>query len=243
MLKLGHRGSPGYPRRFENTIFSFQKALRAGAHGFELDVRRCKKDLVVFHDATLERATNGLSKTAIADCTHRDLIEEMFRVPGYYPKFRVPLLSDVLSVFGDTCLINIELKECGLAEDIFWFVRKFSIQRTVLISCFDKTAETLSEKNAPSWSELRHFSCCVPTALIASSHAAKKMGDGYIARARELDASAIHPEYRAVNQNLIRSAEKMRISVNAWTVNNRFAIWRMHMLNVHGIISDFPERL
>src|SRR5688572_22083401 len=52
-LILGHRGSP---KRFpENTIESFEEALRAGADGFETDLRILSdRSAVLFHDDDLE---------------------------------------------------------------------------------------------------------------------------------------------------------------------------------------------
>lgn len=51
-LIFGHRGSPGrYP---ENTLSSFDEALRAGADGFETDLRLlADKTAVLFHDDEL----------------------------------------------------------------------------------------------------------------------------------------------------------------------------------------------
>jgi len=48
-LIFGHRGSP---RRFpENTVASFEEALRAGADGFETDLRQlADRTAVLFHD-------------------------------------------------------------------------------------------------------------------------------------------------------------------------------------------------
>ncbi|MEK7636276.1 MAG: glycerophosphodiester phosphodiesterase family protein [Patescibacteria group bacterium] len=243
MLKLGHRGAPGYPRRFENTMISFQRALWLGADGFELDVRRCKTELVVFHDATIERMTNGLSKIALADFEHAELNNRISKMRGVFQKFRIPSLFEVLLTFGSRCLINIEIKECGLTEDILWLVRKIGLQRTVIVSCFDKTLEHADEINSPSWNDLKDFSPFVQTGLIANGDIVKRMGNDYIARAKELGASAIHPHYSAISGKLMRNAKVAGLTVNAWTVNNRFAIWKMRMLNVHGIISDFPERL
>ena len=52
-LILGHRGSP---KRFpENTIASFDEALRAGADGFETDLRLLSDRIaVLFHDDELQ---------------------------------------------------------------------------------------------------------------------------------------------------------------------------------------------
>lgn len=54
----GHRGaSAAYP---ENTLASFEAAIREGADGIESDVHVSRDDVVImFHDPTLERTTNG----------------------------------------------------------------------------------------------------------------------------------------------------------------------------------------
>lgn len=58
MQIIGHRGAMGY--KPENTLSSFEKALRLGVDGIELDVWVCQSgELVVFHDETLDRITNG----------------------------------------------------------------------------------------------------------------------------------------------------------------------------------------
>lgn len=66
-LILGHRGSP---RRFpENTIASFDEALRAGADGFETDLRLLfDRTAVLFHDDELqEEEIESLTFTQCAE--------------------------------------------------------------------------------------------------------------------------------------------------------------------------------
>ncbi|KAJ8453474.1 hypothetical protein ONZ51_g13578 [Trametes cubensis] len=54
----GHRGaSAAFP---ENTLASFERAIRDGAEGIESDVHVSLDNVVVmFHDPTLDRTTNG----------------------------------------------------------------------------------------------------------------------------------------------------------------------------------------
>ncbi|KAI0331318.1 PLC-like phosphodiesterase [Cubamyces sp. BRFM 1775] len=54
----GHRGaSAAFP---ENTLASFERAMRDGAEGIESDVHVSLDDVVImFHDPTLDRTTNG----------------------------------------------------------------------------------------------------------------------------------------------------------------------------------------
>lgn len=56
----GHRGACGVPGVPENTLAAFRYAARAGAAAVELDVRWTRdQQMVVLHDATLDRTTEG----------------------------------------------------------------------------------------------------------------------------------------------------------------------------------------
>jgi len=66
---LGHRGTRVFAP--ENTLSAFRFAAKLGV-GFELDTMMCKSgELVVIHDYTLERTTNG--KGAVSDHTLSEL--------------------------------------------------------------------------------------------------------------------------------------------------------------------------
>ena len=58
ILVMGHRGlAARYP---ENTMLSFQKAAELGVDGIEMDLNRTSDGvLVVIHDTTVDRTTNG----------------------------------------------------------------------------------------------------------------------------------------------------------------------------------------
>ncbi len=100
MRIFGHRGAPGYPREAENTIGSFKKALQYGAHGVEFDVRRCADGrIVVIHDETIDRTTNG--KGCVADLTY----EQLRQFDAGFGE-RIPLLTDVLDTFGGRFLLT-----------------------------------------------------------------------------------------------------------------------------------------
>lgn len=58
---LGHRGASAHLP--ENTLASYEAAIREGAEGIESDVHKSKDDVIVmFHDPTLNRTTNGTGK-------------------------------------------------------------------------------------------------------------------------------------------------------------------------------------
>src|SRR5262245_44414104 len=131
MIIFGHRGAPGYPRRGENTIASFRKALQCGATGLEFDVRRCGDGrLVVIHDDTIDRTTNGQGRV-------EHLSYEQLREFDAGLGERVPLLTDVLDQFGTQCLLNIELKDSSIAVDVRKLILERRLERHVIVSSFE----------------------------------------------------------------------------------------------------------
>src|SRR5690606_3075343 len=112
-----HRGAKGHLA--ENTIESMQHALSIGADGVEFDVHACQSgELVVIHDFTLDRTTNGSGEVALKnwDEIKRLKIEE---------KYNIPTLAEVLRIFGQKCFINIELKGLNTAEATAKLINQF----------------------------------------------------------------------------------------------------------------------
>jgi glycerophosphoryl diester phosphodiesterase len=214
---FGHRGAPGYPRHAENTIGSFKKALDSGADGVEFDVRRCADGgIVVIHDETVDRTTNG--KGRVANLTYDQLrqFDAGFGEP-------IPLLSQVLDTFGSQFVLNIELKDAGIAQDVKTLVLERNLQRHVIVSCFD-------------WQELASFPPQIPIALLSS-----KLGN-VVSAARELGAVAIHPRKDIVTPAFIQTVHEAKLQINVWTINEPAEASAFRSLGVDTIFSDFPER-
>lgn len=109
---VAHRGSSA--DRPENTMASTRLAIEAGATVVEVDVRTTKDGvLVLSHDATLERMTDGRGR--INDRTLAE-IQELDAGAKFNPKFageRVPTLEQVLRHCRDKIDLQFDLKERG----------------------------------------------------------------------------------------------------------------------------------
>ncbi|MEJ8752533.1 glycerophosphodiester phosphodiesterase family protein [Lagierella sp. ICN-221743] len=111
-LVFAHRGSRGSAP--ENTLISFEEAVRVGSDGIELDVRQTlDKEIVVIHDKTIDRTTTGegiVEKMTLQEIQSYDA--------GLYfgEKFRgetVPTLKQVLELLEKLNfkgILNIEIK-------------------------------------------------------------------------------------------------------------------------------------
>ena len=191
--------------------------MQCGATGVEFDVRRCGDGrLVVIHDETINRTTNGRGR--VADLSYEEL--RQFDAGSGEP---IPLLRDVLDQFGACCLLNIELKEPDIAGDVKRLVLERRLERHVIISSFE-------------WQELVSAVPEIPIALLSSKL------ENLISAAKDLHATAIHPCKDVVSATLIEAARQAKLQVNVWTVNDVAEISKFRSLGADGIFTDFPER-
>ena len=178
-------------------------------------MRRCGDGrLVVIHDETIDRTTNGRGRVA-------GLSYEQLRQFDAGGGEAIPLLADVLDQFGAKCLLNIELKDAGIALEVKKLVLERGLEQNVIVSAFE-------------WTELRLLTPEVPLALLSS-----KLGN-LIEAAREMGAAAIHPRRDLVTAALIASARDAKLRVHVWTVNDPSEISHFRDLGVDGIFTDCP---
>jgi len=104
-----HRGySATYP---ENTLLAFERALEVGVEQIELDVALTRdQHVVVIHDDTLERTTNGQGRVGehtLAELAQLDAGSWKARA---YQDQRIPMLEEVLGRVSGQAWLNIEIK-------------------------------------------------------------------------------------------------------------------------------------
>ncbi|MDG1715885.1 glycerophosphodiester phosphodiesterase family protein [Lacinutrix sp.] len=224
-LKFGHRGAKGYLA--ENTIESIQKALKLGVDGIEIDVHKCKSgELVVFHDFTLDRLTNGIGE--IATFTLQEL-KELFILK----QFKIPTLIEVLEVINKKCILNIELKGINTAEETVKTIESYIENQhwnynNFLVSSFQKKElEAVYNLN-------KNIELGVLT---------KANLEEAIDFAKSINTKTIHANFSLLSKNNVEKAHLNGYKINTWTVNTLQAINRLKSYNVDAIISDFPDRI
>jgi len=104
-----HRGDVEFAP--ENTIAAFQSAVKKGAQQIEFDVALTKDGkLVVMHDYTIDRTTNGKGK--VSDLTF-DEIRALDAGSWFDPKLKgaqVPTLREALATIPKSIYCNVHLK-------------------------------------------------------------------------------------------------------------------------------------
>jgi glycerophosphoryl diester phosphodiesterase len=227
---IAHRGASADAP--ENTMAAFALAVKAGADAIELDAQLTADDeLVVFHDATLSRTTDGRGR--IADKTLAELAD--LDAGGYfgasYRGERIPHLVDVLDTFGAERPFNIHVKSYpgsrpGLVASICELIRHLGAQRRVFLSSFSPTDLSQAAKMIPE----------VPRWLLAPR--------GWLgAWARSFgfsfgDYAALNPHYSDVSPQQVLRVHRLSRRLNAWTVNTPSEIVRLAAWGVDGILTD-----
>lgn len=231
-LIFAHRGYRAkYP---ENTMLAFKEAAEAGADGIELDVHMTKdKEIVVIHDETLDRTTNG--KGYVKDYTLKELKELDASIPKkrLFRSEEIPTLVEVLEwMKTNDLLLNIELKNDriqyeGLEDKVIELVRFFQMEDRVILSSFNHYSLVYCHKKAPE---------IEIAALISQGlYEPWKYTKG-------ISAKAMHPHYLLAQKQIVEASQRANIAVRPYTVNDEQLLEKMFSYNCDGVITDEVER-
>ena len=245
-LVYAHRG--GAALRPENTIAAFDNGLALGADGLELDVRLSKDGVVVVHhDATLERTTDGRGR--LADRSAHELArldagynfqpstqEFAFRGQG----ISIPTLAAVLQRYPEA-LVIIELKSdlgdgTEIARRTVEVVRNAGAVDRVALGSFSGRALQAARLLEPA---LRTGAAREETRwALYRSWVGWPLGRP---RYQEFQVPERAGATTVVSPRFIKHAHKSGVAVKVWTVDDEADMTRLLDWGVDGIISDRPD--
>lgn len=219
---IAHRGASADAP--ENTMAAFQLAFDQGADGIELDVMLSKdKQLVVIHDDTLDRTTNGSGRV-------RDLTLAQLHALDAGMGEQIPTLKQVLDAFGGQMLINIELKNYATPFDALPVLAAQLLKSEALIE-----SVIISTFNPFNLGRVRRHCPGVQLGLLAVPGKA----DFWLWRLFRYDA--LHPHFTDVDQALVAAQKARQRQVNVWTVDDPDEIRRLAALGVDSLITNDPQ--
>ena len=146
-ITYAHRGaSEYYP---ENTLSSFYAGVDMGANGIENDIQRTKDGiLVVFHDDTIDRVTDGSGK--VSDYTYEELLKFTVTNVKYNRRDKIMTFEEFLKYFGWRDLtFAIELKVEGIGARVIDMMRKYNVTQKSIITSFKYEALVECYEYAP----------------------------------------------------------------------------------------------
>ena len=220
MILTGHRGAAKLEP--ENTLLSIQKAIDLGVDQIEIDVHLTRdQHLVVIHDTTVDRTTDG--QGAIADLTLAE-VKQLEAGKGE----RIPTLQEVIDLVRGKVILQIELKGPDTAEPVIQAVEQNSMENEVLLTSFvhDRLREARQLnpylRLGALWSNPPPDAC---------------------EQAVDMGAEAIHIQHLNIDSQLVGEAHAHGLMIRAWNPDTVEEIQRVVDLGVDAIGSNRPDLL
>ena len=245
-LVIAHQGGERlYP---SNTLYAFEQAQLLGVDMFELDIHQSKDGhLVVIHDDTVDRTTNGQGKI-----TEMNLAEIQALDAGHYwtedgndfpyraQGIRIPTLAELFEHYpAMPMVIDIKEKEPAIEQALCSLIQKYKKAEHTIIGSFHPTALNKFRALCPT----------VPTSLhpnevrlmVVSNYLSFK--GLFRPKAKAAQVPIHFGKIQIVNPSFIKLAQQRNIAVQVWTVNDPNEMQHLIDLGVDGIMTDRPDLL
>ena len=211
--------------------------------------------LVVMHDATVDRTTNGsgavneltLDELKALDAGYNWSPEDAGQSGDGDPTFPyrgqgivVPALEEVFSAFP-TMPLNIEIKQAepSITGPFCRLIRDHDLADQVLIASFDQDVIDEFRRECPEVATTAGENEVI--VLFALSKVSLEVAYSPVAQAVQV------PEHRSglhvLTTTFVDAAHHRNLEVHAWTINDLEDMRRLSDLGVDGIITDHPDRL
>jgi len=232
IIRVAHRGaSAQFP---ENTLLAFHEAIDQGVDVLEVDVHRTSDDeLVIIHDATLERTTNGRGNV-------RDHSLEEIRQLDAGQGEKVPLLAEVIQLARTVqTRLFVEVKVATESEALV--VAEATIRAL-------EAANFLSQAIVTSFSPgaLLHAKAIngeVSTMLDPSPQDGSLTPREICAQALRAGANSLSCDFRFLTPAVVRECQLTGLALWAWDPDEPQDIREMLTLGVDGIMTNRPDIL
>ena len=247
MLVMAHRGGSGlWP---ENTMLAFERARDLGVDVIEIDVQSTADDvLVVMHDATVERTTNGtgrindltLAEVKRLDAGYRWSTDGMKTFPWRGQGLSVPTLEEVFTRLPEM-RFNIEPKQesPSLAKPLCRMIRGKGMVNKITVGSFRQTVLDEFRRECPEVA-----TSASPAEVSEFMRVYKAQRDTtYRPVMRALQVPEYVAGVRVLSKDFVEAAHLRNLQVHAWTVNETEEMRRLIGIGVDGIMTDYPDRL
>jgi glycerophosphoryl diester phosphodiesterase len=221
----GHRGNPAeYP---ENTLASFRSAIEVGVDMIECDVHlSADGDLVVIHDHTLDRTTDG------AGLVVRRSLADLRRLDAGRGE-RLPFLSEVCELARDTVGLCVEIKQIpipypGLEEKLVACLGALGmLDQTAVISFHHGSVRRVKELE--------------PRLSVGVLEGARPIDP--VALMRGAGADIYSPHYGAMDPELVEAVHAAGGVVGVWTVDDEAAVAWCRACRPDSVFTNRPREI
>ena len=263
IIAYAHQG--GAREAPSSTLFAIAQALERGADAIELDVHATRDgQLVVCHDATLERTTDGTGEIVHHTLAElRELDNAYWFVPGEdvveglepaaYPlrgrapaehELGIATLAEVMERFPGVVL-NLDIKRTApdvppYEEALGRLLREHERGDDVIVASFLDGATDAFHAAAPEFPI--SAGTATTTEFFRRVHAGEPPPDD-VGRFVALQVPATFGDIVVVDERFIEAAHGAGLAVHVWTIDDPEEMDRLAALGVDGIISDRPSEL
>jgi len=229
---IAHRGASAYAP--ENTLASFELALRQGADAVELDAKLTQDGhIVVIHDQSVDRTTMHSGWVRDLSLAQLRKMDAGSHFDIAFAGERIPTLDEVFKAVGKLTYTNVELTNLlspldNLPQKTAALVKRHKILPRVWFSSFNPVALLRIHRLLPE----------SPLGLLAWPGAA-----GWWARSplgRIIPYHSLHIASKDAKPGLIKRMHRDQRKVFVYTVNLENDMLRLFEMGVDGIFTDDP---
>ena len=221
-LRIAHRGAMGLEP--ENTLSAFRRALEHPIDMVEFDVHLCGSgELVVIHDTTVDRTTNGSGYVKDLD------LDDIWSLDAGNGE-RIPTLDDVLDLLSGRVQVNVELKGKGTAGPV-----QSALGKRVSTGGWRWRDFLVSSFNPMELVDFKEANGLAGIGVILG-----KSTGGFEEFTEFVGAFSIHVPRDLIDRELVESAHDRGLKVLAWVVNDLPGLIELREIGVDGIFTDLP---
>jgi len=251
----------------ENTMSAFEAALNAGADACEFDVHRTLDNvLIVFHDDTVGRTTNGTGKLSELTYDYLSTLDAGSWKDNKFSGEKIPTLKQTLDYFKSNNMVAVlEIKVADIADEILemLYVTKME-KRTVIISFSESAIKKVKTKEPDIPALLLLYGTPYMTGSTQDKtngimQKAEEIGTKYVGpfsfQLEKLDAG-LRPEVKynlennldpgqlplALDFATIEVLHKKGYLIDAWTVDSEENMRDLIKSNVDFLTTNYLER-
>lgn len=238
MVNVAHRGASGHAP--ENTMGAFQKGFEMKADYIEIDVQMTKDgELVVIHDTTVDRTTNGTGKVGSLTFEEIRQLDAGSWFSEAYAGEKVPTFEEVIDAFRGKVGILIELKSPelypGMEKKIADALKERNMHRSnngkVILQSFNHGSMKKSKELLPN----------LPHGVLAGA-GWKNVTEEQLAQFATY-ADYFNPTMSIVTDELVSDVHEAGMKIYPYTSRTQEQALRLFDLNVDGIITDYTEHV
>jgi len=237
-LTIAHRGASAYYP--ENTMAAFEAAIDMKADMMELDILLSKDGkLVVIHDETLDRTTNGTGP--VAEHTLAEL-KQLDAGSWFDKKFKgepIPTLREALELAKDSINVNIEIKTEAIKDDIYGGIEEKALKLVDSLGMRDQVIFSSFDYRAIA--HLNQLDPEIPVAVLYNKSLNNPKTPS--ALVDSLGADGFNCSYKQLSNRWIRNTVSAGIPLLVYTVNRELRMQTVIKRGVAGIFSDKPDLL